>query len=81
MVTVCEVCGFEKAQIRPTARTYGKGTDLLVVENVPVVNCPNCGSSYLTASTLKQINRIKRDRYTLATPKSVDVASFSIAQS
>ena len=25
---------------------------LLVVENVPVVACPNCGESYMTAETL-----------------------------
>ena len=26
--------------------------DLFLIENVPVVSCPNCGESYLTATTL-----------------------------
>jgi hypothetical protein len=30
---------------------------LLVIENVPVTSCPNCGESYLTAETLHEIER------------------------
>ncbi len=77
--TVCDVCGFSRALIRHTARTYGKGKNLLVIEDVPVVSCPNCGTNYLTASTLKVIDRIKRDRKTMAVLQSVEVASFSIS--
>ncbi|NEP61694.1 MAG: type II toxin-antitoxin system MqsA family antitoxin [Symploca sp. SIO2G7] len=76
--TVCDVCGFAKVRIRYTSRTYGKGQDLLVIENVPVVSCPNCGTSYLTSSTLKEIDRIKRARKTVAITKLVEVASFSV---
>ena len=75
--TVCEVCGFTEAKICYTSRTYGKGKDLLVIENVPVINCPSCGTSYLTVSTLKTIDQIKRDRATIAVRKSVAVATFS----
>ena len=38
-----------------------KEKDLLVIENVPVISCPSCGTSYLTSLTLKEIDRIKRD--------------------
>ena len=29
-----------------------KKEDLLVIESIPVVSCPNCGENYLTAETL-----------------------------
>ena len=74
---VCDVCGCTEAKTRYTSRTYGKGEDLLVIENVPVISCPSCGTSYLTSFTLKEIDRIKRDRKKVAITKSVEVASFS----
>ncbi len=74
--TICEVCGHSSALVRRLPRTYGKGKDLLVIENVPVIDCPNCGTSYLTAETLQAIERIKLDRKTLATERPVEVASF-----
>jgi YgiT-type zinc finger domain-containing protein len=76
-ITVCDVCGFAQAKTRYVPRTYGKGKELLVIENVPVVSCPNCDASYLTSLTLKEIDRIKRERKTLSVTMSVEVASFS----
>lgn len=72
----CEICGKNGAQIKYITRSYGKGTHLLVIENVPVIVCPNCGESYLTAETLYEIERIKLHRRSLATPRNMAVASF-----
>lgn len=74
---VCDICGKEGARIRNVTRSYGKGTDLLVIENVPIVSCPNCGESYLTADTLHEIERIKRHRKNFAVERSVAVAEFA----
>ena len=63
---ICDVCGKDGARIRHVARHYDKGEDLFVIENVPVVVCPNCGESYLTAETLHEVERLKLDRKTLA---------------
>lgn len=46
---VCDICGKEGAKVRHVSRSYGKGDNLLVIENVPVISCPHCGESYLTA--------------------------------
>lgn len=73
---ICDVCGMEGTGVRRVTRTYGKGRDLLVIENIPVVSCPNCGASYLTAETLHQIDGIKSDRHKLALKRSVEVANF-----
>jgi YgiT-type zinc finger domain-containing protein len=74
---VCDICGKEGAKIRYVTRSYGKGEDLLIIENVPVVSCPHCGESYLTANTLHEIERIKLHRQSFAEPRSVPVAVFA----
>ncbi|MDZ7957365.1 MAG: type II toxin-antitoxin system MqsA family antitoxin [Aulosira sp. DedQUE10] len=58
------------------SRTYGKGKDLLVIENIPVISCPECGDSYLTAETLHEIEKIKSNRKSLAVAHFVEVANF-----
>ncbi len=73
---VCEICGIEGARVRYVTRSYGKGRNLLVIENVPVVSCPHCGESYLTAETLHEIERIKLHRQSFAHERPVPVAAF-----
>jgi YgiT-type zinc finger domain-containing protein len=73
---ICDICGKDGAEIRHMTRSYGKGANLLLIENVPVVVCPHCGESYLTADTLHEIERIKLHRKNLAKLRSVAVAEF-----
>ena len=73
----CSICGHDEAQVRYRTRSYGKGPTLLIIENVPIVVCPHCGESYLTAETLHEIERIKLHRRTFAKPRNVPVASFA----
>lgn len=74
---VCDVCGQKGAVIRHISRSYGQGENLLVIENVPLVSCPHCGESYLTAETLHEIERIKLHRQSFAEPRPVRVAVFA----
>ena len=74
--TDCDTCGKSGARIIHVSRSYGEGTGLLVIENVPVISCPHCGESYLTAATLREIDNIKRNRSTIASPREVPVAAF-----
>jgi len=71
---MCDICGTEGARLRHVSRSYGRGENLLVIENVPVVSCPHCGESYLTAETLHEIERIKRQQ--LGVTRPVAVAEF-----
>jgi YgiT-type zinc finger domain-containing protein len=73
---VCEICGKEGARIRRVTRSYGRGEDLLVIENIPLVSCPHCGASYFTAETLHEIERIKLHRQSFAIKRPVAVADF-----
>lgn len=74
---VCDLCGQEGARIRRVTRSYGKGGRLLVIENVPVISCPHCGESYLTAETLHELERIKLHRQEFAVKRRVAVAEFA----
>ena len=74
---LCDICGKEGARIRRIARTYGKGKKLMVIENIPSVNCPHCRESYLKAETLQEIERLKLHRKSLAIERVVDVVSFA----
>jgi YgiT-type zinc finger domain-containing protein len=74
---VCDICGKSGAQIRHVTRSYGKGARLLVIENVPIVSCPHCGESYMTAATLHEIETIRRRRSNYASKRPVAVAVFA----
>jgi len=74
---ICDNCAKQGARIRRIAKTYGKGKDIFVIENVPVVTCPHCGESYLEAETLHEIERIKLHKRNLTVKRSVPVAVFA----
>ncbi len=73
---ICTICGQDDAKIRHLSRSYGGGETLLVIENVPVVSCSNCGESYLTARTLHEIDRIRKERQNYTVERPVAVANL-----
>ena len=76
LTTLCEICGKPGARIRRITDTTGKGRNLLVIENVPLVTCLHCGESYFTAETLHELERIRLHRKSLAIERPVPVARF-----
>jgi YgiT-type zinc finger domain-containing protein len=74
--TTCDICGKPGARIRRVTRAYGKGKSELLIRGVPVVSCPHCGESYLTAKTLHELELIKKNRNREAAKESVRVAKF-----
>jgi YgiT-type zinc finger domain-containing protein len=79
-IMICDNCGKEGARIRHVSRSYGKGDNLLIIENIPVISCPHCGESYLTAETLHEIERIKLHRKNFAIERNVPVARFALTE-
>jgi YgiT-type zinc finger domain-containing protein len=72
-------CASDRVQLKYVTRSYGKGSDLLVIENIPMWSCPSCGESYFSAQTLHEIERIKALRKSVAKSRSVPVAAFEKA--
>jgi YgiT-type zinc finger domain-containing protein len=73
---ICDICGKRGAIVRHISRTYGKGANLFVIENVPITCCPHCSESYMTAETLHEIERIKLHRRSLSKERKIAVATF-----
>lgn len=74
---MCDMCGEKSARIEYIARNYGKGGDLLIIENIPVVRCAHCGESYLTADTLHEIERIRLHKKEFSRKRAIAVAEFA----
>ncbi len=73
---VCDICGKNGARIRHVTRSCGHGRSSFLIEGVPSVTCPSCGESYLTAGTLKEIERIRLHWRELTVEKRMPVAKF-----
>ena len=74
---ICDLCGKDGAVIKQVTRSFGKKKDLLIIEDIPVVSCPACGESYMTAETLHEIERIKMHRHSFAVKRPVEVTIFA----
>lgn len=57
-------------------QVFGRGEQLLVVENVPTMVCDNCGESYFTGATLDELERILGNQDKLVETRPVQVARF-----
>ena len=73
---ICDICGKKGAHLRRVTHLFGRGRHSYLVENVPEVSCPECGETYLTAKTLKQLERIRQHWRKLAVKRLVPVAKF-----
>ena len=73
---VCDICGAEGAKIRKVARLFGKGANMLVVQNVPAAHCPTCGETYFTSDTLRTLDEVRKKGRANATPREIPVADF-----
>ena len=73
---ICEMCGKDHGAVKLVTRSFGKKKDLLIIEDIPVVSCPACGESYMTAETLHEIERIKMHRHSFSAKRSVEVTVF-----
>jgi YgiT-type zinc finger domain-containing protein len=73
----CDLCGSEKAKIRYISRSYGNNEELFIIENIPLISCPDCGESYFTAETMKKIQAIKQEKKSITVTRSIPVARFA----
>lgn len=73
---ICDSCGNKGAKVKHVSRTCGKGKDMVVIDNVPIVVCPSCGQSYMTADTLHQIARLKLHKNNVKCKRVAPVISY-----
>jgi YgiT-type zinc finger domain-containing protein len=73
----CDYCGKTGAKISRLSRSYGKDANLLIIEDIPVITCPHCKETYMTAETMHEIERIKLHRKSLSKKRQIAVAEFA----
>ena len=73
---ICDSCGNKGAKVKHVSRTYGKGKNMVVIDDVPIVVCPSCGQSYMTADTLGQIARLKLHKNNVKRKRVAPVISY-----
>ena len=73
----CPICGKEGAKLRRVIRNYGRGNRILLIENVPVISCPNCDESYLTAETLHELELLKVEKRGEAIKREVEILTYA----
>ena len=76
-VMTCDKCGKEGAKIRRLSKSYGQGESLFVIENVPMISCPNCREMHFSTETIQEIDRIRANRQAVAVTRAVPVAVFA----
>lgn len=74
---ICSFCGEQTARRVIKPHVFGRGTKLLIVEDIPTMTCSNCGQTYLTGDVLKVLEEILKNRSKYVTQRTVNVAEFA----
>ena len=77
MIKQCVECGAEvKSVVLHQYERRGKATGLVIFEDVPAVECPNCGEQYFAAEVSELMDKVLQGgvKPTGSTP----VATFSL---
>jgi YgiT-type zinc finger domain-containing protein len=62
-------------EVRVT-RQLGRGDELVLIENIPMLKCRHCGEGYFTAQTLLEMERIKSQGRQLLEIRKVSVLTY-----
>jgi YgiT-type zinc finger domain-containing protein len=73
------MCGADTARVRHVTRSFGRGEQLVVIENIPYVFCPRCGERYFTANTMREVERLKMLNVPRVRRRPVPIVSFGAA--
>jgi YgiT-type zinc finger domain-containing protein len=74
---ICDCCGKKGAVTKRVTRSFGKGKNILVIEQVPMVVCPNCGQSYFTAETLHELERLRLHKESVGVQRVAPVIKYA----
>lgn len=72
---ICLKCGEDSATIYYESRTFGEWEKLLVIEDIPIIQCSACGERYLTTEAEQELARLQ-NTYDEANPLDIQVVKF-----
>jgi len=73
---VCDVCGVKAARTVKRPQVLGRGAQMMLVDNVPVIACRNCGESYMTSKTMHRLDDIRSKQKAKPAARKIAIAEF-----
>ncbi len=73
---ICDICGKKEARLVKRPQVLGRGNRMMLVDNVPVIACKNCGESYLTSATMHKLDDIRVNQQEKTAKRKIAVAEF-----
>jgi YgiT-type zinc finger domain-containing protein len=74
---LCDFCGAKNARVRRIIRNYGRGRGEYLVRNIPTISCADCGATYVTATTVRKLERNRANHRRLAVKRRIAIADFA----
>ncbi len=74
---ICEICGVEAARKIRRNKVFGKGSKMIVIENIPFVSCQNCGQTYITRDVMLAVDEIRTHSKTKTVAKELAYAKIA----
>ena len=73
---ICDNCGVKAAHIVKRPQVLGRGTKMMLVDNVPVIACRNCSENYMKGETMHRLDKIRMKQKIESVERKVGVAEF-----
>lgn len=73
----CDLCGQLSAREVRRPQIVGKDDQMVVVENVPMVSCRNCGHDYFSLEIARMLDAIRSGKQDLTASKNIPVLEFT----
>ncbi len=73
----CSLCGHTTAREVRRTKVVGKGTNQVIVENIPMISCRNCGHDYFSIEVAKMLDQIRANPQQQTIHKSFAVVELT----
>ncbi len=74
---LCDNCGVKAARVIKRPQVLGRGAKMIVVDNVPVIACKNCGENYMTSETMHKLDDIRIKQKKEKSERKIAVSEFA----
>jgi YgiT-type zinc finger domain-containing protein len=74
---ICDICGVAAAHTIKRTKVFGKGAQMLVIEDIPFIACDNCHQTYATAETMRALDEIRMNRSRLTVTREIGWAKIA----
>ncbi len=74
----CGMCNYPSLETTTTTVEEWDGDELIVIRNVPVEKCPQCGEEYFEPAVLRELETLIAQRHTSPTFRPAQVIQVPV---